>query len=207
MFVNLPSAAIVFRLFEKGKLATKNTLIRITMILMKRRFKRYKPYQPAPAIHTANQIADWFLAKLDTNAGDTISPRKLQKLVYYAQAWHLTAFRQPLFNDPIQAWVHGPVIPALYERFKNSGRDCLNEVNNSGLEKIDFPKETEALLNEVYTVYGEHSASYLEQLIHRETPWIKARKGLQLYQHSDAIITTESMINYYSALKNGEKTS
>ncbi|MBC9912331.1 Panacea domain-containing protein [Chitinophaga varians] len=174
---------------------------------MKKRFKGSSPYQPNPVVHTVDQIADWFLARLDTNAGDTISPLKLQKLVYYAQAWHLAIFNQPLFNEPIQAWVHGPVVPSLYQRFKDNCRDCLIGINTNGLEKTNFPSETEDLLNEVYSIYGEHSASYLEQLTHREMPWIKARKGVPLYQRSEEVITVESMIDYYKALRNGKKTS
>lgn len=177
------------------------------MASMKKQLKGSRLYQPKPAIPSANQVADWFLARLDTNAGDTISPLKLQKLVYYAQAWHLAVFNQPLFSEPIQAWAHGPVVPSLYQRFKHNCRDCLIEVKANGLESVHFSKETEDLLNEVYSIYGEHSASYLEQLTHHETPWLKARKGLPLYHRSEEVITVESMIDYYSALRNGKKTS
>lgn len=210
MFVNLPSAIAFFRLFEKGKLAIKSTLRRImhiNMVSMKKQLRGGRPYQPDPVIYTADEIADWFLAKLDTNAGDTISPLKLQKLVYYAQAWHLAVFNQPLFNEPIQAWVHGPVVPSLYQRFKDNCRDCLIDVRANGLKMAHFSTETEDLLNEVYSIYGEHSASYLEQLTHREMPWIRARKGIPLYHRSEEVITVESMIDYYKALRNGEKTS
>ncbi|NML41572.1 SocA family protein [Chitinophaga sp. G-6-1-13] len=175
------------------------------MASTKKRLKGSRPYQPNLAAHTADQVADWFLARLDTNAGDTISPLKLQKLVYYAQAWHLVVFNQLLFSEPIQAWVHGPVVPSLYQRFKDNCRDCLIGINTNGLEKTNFSTETEDLLNEVYSIYGEHSASYLEELTHREMPWIMARKGLPLYQRSEEVITVESMIDYYKALKNGKK--
>ena len=151
--------------------------------------------------YSVNHIADWFLARLNTNAGDTISPLKLQKLVYYAQAWYLTAFGEPLFDERVEAWVHGPVVPTLYHRFKETCRDCALEVGEAGLSIVEFPRETTQLLEEVYSIYGEHSAGYLEKLTHNEAPWIDARKGLQLYEKSNREITHESMINYYSSLK------
>jgi uncharacterized phage-associated protein len=151
--------------------------------------------------YTASQIADWFLSKLNTEAGDTISPLKLQKLVYYAQAWHLTVFKTPLFVEPIQAWAHGPVIPSLYHRFKDVCRECLIELSEEGkIKVIELASETEELLNEVYSIYGEHSAGYLENLTHNERPWIDARKGLLPHQRSEAVIPHESMIAYYSSL-------
>ena len=54
-------------------------------------------------------IANWFLSRND------MTHKKLQKLCYYAQAWYCALYDgTPLFDDEIQAWVHGPVIPALY---------------------------------------------------------------------------------------------
>ncbi|RFS20461.1 DUF4065 domain-containing protein [Chitinophaga silvatica] len=150
--------------------------------------------------YTANKVADWFLAHLNTNAGDTISPLKLQKLVYYAQAWHLTKFNKPLFDEPIEAWVHGPVVPSLFYRFKDTCREGI--INSLEVSDVtDFPFATNQLLEEVYFVYGEHSAGYLEKLTHSEPPWIEARRGLQIYEKNDTKITHEAMIEYYSSLQ------
>lgn len=128
-------------------------------------------------MYTANQIASWFLASLDTNAGDTISPMKLQKLIYYAQAWHLVRFDGPLFNDKIEAWLHGPTVPAVYERFGNAYREAIPYEKLSG-KKHRYPRmpiELEDFLEEILNTYGEHSAWYLEQLVKKELPWRKAR--------------------------------
>lgn len=43
---------------------------------------------------------------------------KLQRLVYYSQAWHLVWEDKPLFAERIEAWAGGPVIPVLYEALK-----------------------------------------------------------------------------------------
>ena len=49
---------------------------------------------------------------------DSMSHKKLQKLCYYAQAWYVTIKNKPLFEDDIEAWVHGPVVPSLYSQYK-----------------------------------------------------------------------------------------
>lgn len=47
---------------------------------------------------SAVEVPRYFLCRVDREAGDTISPLKLQKLVYYAQAWSLVFRNQPLFD-------------------------------------------------------------------------------------------------------------
>jgi uncharacterized phage-associated protein len=152
-------------------------------------------------MYSSKQIADWILSKLDTQAGDTISPLKLQKLLYYCQAWHLTIFGRALFDEKIEAWAHGPVIPSQYTRFAFMFRNDQIKINKINIDKPDLEPETEALLNEVISVYGEHSASYLESLTHTETPWILARNGKGEWERSSEEISHESMIKHFSALK------
>lgn len=56
-------------------------------------------------------VAKYFLAQQDETAGDLISNLKLQKLIYYAQGFHLAISDRPLFPEPIKAWIHGPAVP------------------------------------------------------------------------------------------------
>ena len=42
---------------------------------------------------------------------------KLQKLLYCAYGVHLALFSEKLFNDQIQAWKLGPVVPIIYQEF------------------------------------------------------------------------------------------
>lgn len=69
----------------------------------------------------AIDVARYFLALADEEAGDLVSNLKLQKLLYYAQGFHLAMTGRPLFDEPIQAWMHGPVVPAVYHAFKVYG--------------------------------------------------------------------------------------
>ena len=69
-----------------------------------------------PAV-TPNKVADWFI-HFAHEVGDPITNLKLQKLVYYAQAWYLALHGKRLFPAEFQAWVHGPVCHSLYQRFR-----------------------------------------------------------------------------------------
>jgi uncharacterized phage-associated protein len=159
--------------------------------------------------YSVHHIADWFLGRLNTDAGDNISQLKLQKLIYYAQAWHLVFNNKPLFNEKIEAWPHGPAVRCIFERFKDTSGNITNNTDislYSSDEECDFCAETEELLERIHRSYGEHSAGYLEALTHSEAPWINARKGLLIYQKSDKEITHQTMKNYYKKkYKNGEK--
>lgn len=69
------------------------------------------------AENTARQVADYVIAFLAEH-GDPTTNLKLQKLLYYSQAWYLALYDLPLFDDRIEAWVHGPVVPPVYGAFK-----------------------------------------------------------------------------------------
>jgi uncharacterized phage-associated protein len=66
----------------------------------------------------AQDVAEYFLTLVDDEAGDSLSNLKLQKLVYYAQGFHLALTEKPLFDEAIEAWEHGPVVPGLYHKLK-----------------------------------------------------------------------------------------
>lgn len=153
-------------------------------------------------MYNVNQIADFFLSKIDVEKGDTISPLKLQKLVYYAQAWHYTLFGHPLFSERIEAWVNGPVVPTLYARFACTLKNESIKIDKSILNTTVFPYDTAKLLNEIIQIYGERSGSYLEDLTHSEQPWIKARGILLPFVICKNEITLTSMKEYYSKFKN-----
>ena len=154
--------------------------------------------------YTANQIADFFLSKVDVEAGDTISPLKLQKLVYYAQAWHYTIFGKTLINEPFEAWTHGPAVRSLWKRFEPA-RVADIDLRQLKLDVPEFDTDTAQLLNEVHEIYGEHSGSYLEMLTHNELPWIKAREGLAPYAKSTNTISLEEMKDYYGKVLSEQK--
>jgi len=60
----------------------------------------------------ADLIADYFIYK-GKEENKPITNKKLQKLLYYSQAWYLVFNKKPLFKDKIEAWVHGPAIRTI----------------------------------------------------------------------------------------------
>lgn len=140
-------------------------------------------------------VADYFLYKANKEK-KLLTNKKLQKLVYYAQAWSLVLNKKKLFSEPIEAWVHGPAVRILYGQYKNFGFNPIIKKVEEGSLKI-APKDKQ-LLDEVWNVYGKLDASYLEMLTHSEQPWRDARNGLQNHQSSDSEITTKAMKSFYS---------
>ncbi len=145
---------------------------------------------------TALAIAEYFLDK-SKKVGKGISNKKLQKLVYYAQAWSLVLKNQALFDENIEAWVHGPAVRSLYGVYKSYGYNYITkEPNSDQIAKLS--EEVIKLLDSVWNVYGELDADYLEMLTHSELPWKEARQGLESSQSSDNRISLETMKSFYS---------
>ena len=117
---------------------------------------------------SAQSIAQYFLSLVDEDAGDSISNLKLQKLLYYAQGFYLVLYDRPLFPEAIKAWEHGPVVPQIYHEYKERGAGAI-PVETVDLE--NYSSEVQELLGEVYSVYGQFSASKLRDMTHQEPPW------------------------------------
>jgi uncharacterized phage-associated protein len=139
-------------------------------------------------------VACYFLHQVDREAGDTISPLKLQKLVYYAQAWSMVLRGEALFPDPIEAWMHGPVVRTLWELYKDYKHRDIPQPTEPCPE---FTSDELEVLEEVWSAYGELSARQLEHLTHSEEPWLEARRGLDPGDKSQNKIPLEHMQLYY----------
>ena len=140
----------------------------------------------------ASEVADYLIA-FSHEHGDPVSNLKLQKLLYYAQAWHLALFDEPLFNDRIEAWVHGPVVPSVYRQFKEWAWMPIAK----DPERPILDQTIQAHLDDVMDVYGSMTAYQLERLTHDEDPWIKARGGIPEDEPSNAVIEQEEMKRFY----------
>lgn len=139
---------------------------------------------------TALDVAEFILRE----KGE-MTTMKLQKLVYFAQAWSLVWDEKPLFEEKIEAWVGGPVVPSLYERHKGQFTVTTLGGNPDALDENE--KDT---VCHVLEFYGDKSAQWLSDLTHIETPWVTARKGLPPGVRGSAEITHASMAEYYSEL-------
>ena len=139
----------------------------------------------------AFDVAEYLLSKADATEND-MTHMKLQKLLYYCQGFSLALLGHPLFPEVIEAWLHGPVVPVVYQAFKHCGK---TPVESSGLGSVDaLTSEEKGLIDDVYSVYGGYSAAKLRNLTHSETPWLGAEGK------ADNTITTESMRTFFPAL-------
>ncbi len=148
-------------------------------------------------------IAKWFLCNIDLASGDLITHLKLQKLVYYAQAWYLALNDKELFPEEIEAWAHGPVVPCIFQAFKGNGFDPIPCPSDCPV----FDKEITSHLSEILDVYGIYEAKYLERLTHQEAPWLLARGNLPIEVSSHNIISKESMKDFYKKMNEENKSA
>ena len=118
---------------------------------------------------TAQTVADYFLTLGDPEVGDGISNMKIQKLLYYAQGIYLAIANEPLFDDPIEAWRFGPVVPDVYHRFKTHGFESVPVPQD--FDATVFSADQRSILDEVNEAYGQFSAWKLRDMTHDEAPW------------------------------------
>ena len=140
---------------------------------------------------TAHDVAAYILQK----TGETTA-MKLQKLVYYSQAWSLVWDEEPLFRDRIEAWANGPVVPALYAEHRGQFRVASWRKGNP--DKLT-PKQCETI-DAVLRYYGNRPSQWLSDLTHREAPWVEAREGLGPGERGSQVISHASMAEYYGSL-------
>lgn len=146
------------------------------------------------ATYTANEVADTLIA-LAREQNIEISNLKLQKLLYYAQAWSLVLREAPLFREDFEAWVHGPVVPEVFRRFKSYRWQPITE-NVTPLKDVELRHHLLAVLE----VYGSLKPTQLERLSHSERPWKDARGNLDPIAASNEVITQQSMKDFFSEL-------
>lgn len=120
---------------------------------------------------------------------------KLQKLVYYSQAWSLVWDEAPLFSETIEAWANGPVCPALYA--KHRGSFTVGSISGDPDVLTDAQRDT---VDRVLAFYGDKDAHWLSELTHSERPWMDARVGSKAGERSSNPITNAAMAEYYSSL-------
>lgn len=125
-----------------------------------------------------------------------MSTWKLQKLVYYAQAWHLVWEENPLFHARIEAWANGPVIPELYRHHR--GRFTVDTWSKGDPSALD--EQARETVDAVLRGYGRMSGRQLSHLAHSEAPWREARRGLEPTDRSTRPITPQAMQSFYTAL-------
>jgi uncharacterized phage-associated protein len=136
-------------------------------------------------------VASYILKKIGW-----MTTMKLQKLVYYSQAWALVWDEEPLFNEDVEAWSNGPVVRELFEHLR--GEYQISSISKGDHRKIN--KTQKRTIDAVLKYYGDKPAQWLIDLTHEEPPWNEARKGLGPTDRGDHVMTLDSIAEYYSSL-------
>ncbi|MDE0243336.1 MAG: DUF4065 domain-containing protein [Candidatus Kaiserbacteria bacterium] len=119
-----------------------------------------------------------------------ITNLKLQKVLYFAQAYYLAKFKRPLFSNKIEAWEYGPVVPKVYEDYKkHKSNPIISEKDASSLSDKD--KE---IVKNIWDAFGGYSAGRLVDITHAHTPWKEA------YQRKRNTIFQKSLKEYYTPI-------
>lgn len=137
-------------------------------------------------------VAAYVLKKLGT-----MSSMKLQKLVYYSQAWSVVWDEEPLFKEKIQAWAGGPVVYELF--LKHQGQFSVSDIEGGNPKRLT--KDQKETIDVVCDAYGKKTGQWLSDLTHKERPWREAREGLADGDRGNKEITLEALADYYGGLQ------
>jgi uncharacterized phage-associated protein len=123
---------------------------------------------------------------------------KLQKLVYYCQAWSLVWDDEALFPDNIEAWADGPVVRRLYDI--HAGNFTISRVTGGDSSRLN--KTQRETIDAVLDAYGSKTSAWLRSLTHSEGPWKETRRraGLSGGERGNAVIPLDVMAEFYGSL-------
>ena len=140
-----------------------------------------------------NMVIEYLLNKCED-----ITPLALQKSLYYIQGFYYAFYDKFLFVEDCQAWVHGPVYPDIYLKYKNYK---FNPINNIKINNITFSTSEIAILESIVKNICCYSGKTLEYFTHSELPWLSARESLDEIESSNQIISKESIGAYFKSVK------
>lgn len=127
------------------------------------------------------KAADYIIKAANADGISDMTNMKLNKILYYAQAISLQKYGKPLFDDKIQAWTWGPVVPRVYYAYNDDGelgKKVIKEPLESVSEDAFTPEEADAL-SDAYVAFGKtHNAAELSQRTHTKGgPWDQVYDG------------------------------
>lgn len=146
--------------------------------------------------YTIFDVAKWFL-NIDCN----MSHKKLQKLCWYAYSWdrfiNYNAEKSKLDetfikNERVEAWVHGPVFPNLYDNVRYNNQTKIKSASSN------LSNEFNTFLTKIYETYGSYTGEELESISHQELPWINARKNINNFERCNNEMQLNDIISEYS---------
>jgi len=144
--------------------------------------------------------SDWLanrLLEFSRYRGELLTPLKLQKLMFYADAWRMVLHGEEFTDEKFQAWVHGPVAVSQFYRFRDYK---WRPIDADIPEDQDCTEDENAFLSDILNVFGTESALALERMTHAEQPWLEARGDLPVDATCSNEISKETTKSFYGAL-------
>lgn len=145
---------------------------------------------------TCSQVAKFFIWR--ANHSDSLdvdlTPMKLQKILFHAQAYYLALHGKSLFEEDFEAWSRGPVVRNVYYEYREFGdrRITLN------VEEPNFPSEVEMYLSRIADIFLPRNAYVLSAITHKpDTPWKVVRGDLPTGVACNKVIPKSLIKNYY----------
>lgn len=123
--------------------------------------------------------------------GYSISNLKLQKLLYFVQAQFLVTLGVPAFDENIEAWDFGPVVPEVYQYFKIWGNSEIPRMVVKEADARIFRRDQE-IINEILDECAPYSAIALVDITHHQAPWCDAYE-----KYCNNIITPKIIKEYF----------
>ena len=121
--------------------------------------------------HSAISVARYILDRLRAK-GDAVTPMQLLKLVYIAQGYMLGQYGRPLFNEVVQAWEYGPVVPSVYHAVKKFRSSPVTNIPDFFGTTANFDPTERGVLDYVADSYGPVDGLTLSNATHQNgTPW------------------------------------
>ncbi|AYG16540.1 Panacea domain-containing protein [Latilactobacillus sakei] len=150
-------------------------------------------------MYNVEKIVNWLRVKNHADLReydyvDELTQMKAMKLLYYIQGTSLVVLKERLFPDDIVAWKYGPVVQSVHDMYAGK-REIVGDITSQDIkdyETLNSNPKVAAVLNAVYSAFGNTSAADLVKQTHNESPWKTTQQSM--------VITDEKLKEYFKTI-------
>lgn len=140
-------------------------------------------------MYDATKIAEYAI-EYEYSQKRSVSNLRLQKLLYFIQAQFLVDNHEPCFDDRMEAWDFGPVVPSVYHVYKYFGSSSIPHLTSKG--SYGIAEEDQLLIDHILDRCAQHSTTALVSITHGQAPWRDA-----YYKGFDNTISPQAIQSYF----------
>lgn len=123
------------------------------------------------AKYDAVDIAEYILWYCESELRKPITNLILQKMLYYIQGYYLKKYNEPIFDNTMEAWQYGPVVPDVYFIYKDNRSEVIRGVTMK--DESSISKDDKIFLNSLLQQLIKINPWSLVRKTHSESPWEK----------------------------------